>query len=132
MRWQTETAWNTAMAKAQAQMQRVAPDANNPQTRSRYATYAAIDGSLRPIYSALGFALSFNTEDGREGFLKILCDVSRGGHTRRYQIEMPADGKGARGNDVMTKTHATGSAITYGMRYLLEDDLQRGDGRRGR
>jgi hypothetical protein len=32
---------------------------------------------------------------------------------------MPADGKGARGNDVMTKTHATGAAITYGKRYLL-------------
>ena len=32
---------------------------------------------------------------------------------------MPADGKGARGNDVMTKTHATGSAVSYGMRYLL-------------
>jgi hypothetical protein len=33
---------------------------------------------------------------------------------------MPADGKGARGNDVMTKTHATGSAVSYGMRYLLK------------
>jgi hypothetical protein len=33
---------------------------------------------------------------------------------------MPADGKGARGNDVMTKTHAAGSAMSYGMRYLLK------------
>jgi hypothetical protein len=33
---------------------------------------------------------------------------------------MPADGKGAKGGDVMTKTHATGSAIQYGMRYLLK------------
>jgi hypothetical protein len=33
---------------------------------------------------------------------------------------MPADGKGARGGDVMTKTHATGSAASYGMRYLLK------------
>jgi ERF superfamily protein len=32
---------------------------------------------------------------------------------------MPADGKGAKGGDVMTKTHATGSALTYGRRYLL-------------
>jgi hypothetical protein len=33
---------------------------------------------------------------------------------------MPADGKGAKGGDVMTRTHATGSALSYGMRYLLK------------
>ena len=33
---------------------------------------------------------------------------------------MPADGKGAKGGDVMTKTHATGAAVSYGMRYLLK------------
>lgn len=33
---------------------------------------------------------------------------------------MPADGKGAKGGDVMTRTHATGAAATYGMRYLLK------------
>jgi hypothetical protein len=43
----------------------------------------------------------------------------RDGYSREYSIDMPADGKGARGNDVMTKTHATGSATTYGRRYLL-------------
>ena len=32
---------------------------------------------------------------------------------------MPIDTKGARGGDVMTRTHATGSALTYGKRYLL-------------
>jgi hypothetical protein len=42
------------------------------------------------------------------------------GFTRKYLIDMPADGKGAKGNDVMTKTHATGSATQYGMRYLLK------------
>ena len=33
---------------------------------------------------------------------------------------MPADGKGAKGGDVMTKTHASGAAISYGSRYLLK------------
>jgi hypothetical protein len=33
---------------------------------------------------------------------------------------MPSDGKGAKGNDVMTRTHAAGSAMSYGMRYLLK------------
>ena len=33
---------------------------------------------------------------------------------------MDISGKGAKGGDVMTKTHAAGSAMTYGMRYLLK------------
>ena len=32
---------------------------------------------------------------------------------------MPADGKGAKGGDVMTKTHAHVSATSYGKRVLL-------------
>ena len=43
-----------------------------------------------------------------------------GGGERTYHIDMPADGKGAKGGDVMTKTHAMGSAVQYGMRYLLK------------
>jgi hypothetical protein len=52
--------------------------------------------------------------------MRVLCDVSRGGHVKTYQIDMPADGKGAKGGDVMTKTHAAGAAASYGMRYLLK------------
>jgi hypothetical protein len=44
----------------------------------------------------------------------------RDGYAREYHIDMPADGKGAKGGDVMTKTHAVGSAVSYGMRYLLK------------
>jgi hypothetical protein len=77
--------------------------------------------AVRPIYAGHGFALSFNTAEapGPEQ-ARIVCDVSHvGGHTRRYHIDMPVDGKGARGGDVMTKTHAMGSGVSYGMRYLL-------------
>ena len=41
------------------------------------------------------------------------------GYKRTFHIDMPADGKGAQGRDVMTRTHATGSAVSYGRRYLL-------------
>jgi hypothetical protein len=37
-----------------------------------------------------------------------------------HRIDMPADGKGAKGGDVMTKTHAMGAAASYGQRYLLK------------
>ena len=109
------------MADAQAKMTRVATDQSNSRTNSRYASYAALDRHLRPIYSELGFALSFDSGDAPEGTVKVLCHVShRGGHTRTYSAMMPADGKGAKGGDVMSKTHAVGSAFTYGQRYLLK------------
>lgn len=117
-----ETEFNDAMSAAQAEMSRVATDANNPQTRSRYASYAALDRALRPIYTKHGFALSFDTGEGApDGWVRMICHAShRGGFTRTYHADMPADGKGAKGGDVMTKTHATGSAFTYGQRYLLK------------
>ena len=116
-----ERAFNEALAAAQAEMDAVRADADNSQTRSRYASYAALDRAVRPIYTRHGFGLTFDTGDapGAEQ-ARIVCEVSHiGGHTRRYHLDMPVDGKGARGGDVMTKTHAMGSGITYGRRYLL-------------
>lgn len=110
-----------AMAEAQGQMAPIRADSRNPQTRSNYASYDALDRALRPIYSKHGFTLSFDTEPCGENIVRVICQVSHvGGHSRRHQIDMPSDGKGAKGGDVMTKTHATGSAVSYGMRYLLK------------
>ena len=117
-----EAAFNAAMAEAQSEMGRVSADGTNPQTRSRYATYGNLDRHLRPIYSRHGFALSFGTDDAPLAeYVRVTCHVShRAGHSRDYRCDMPADGKGAKGGDVMTKTHAAGSAMAYGMRYLLK------------
>ena len=115
-----ETAFNSAMAAAQEEMRPIAANANNPQTRSRYAKYDALDGAVRPIYSKHGFSLSFYQGEGApEGYIRVQCKLSCGGHTERPYLDMPADGKGAKGGDVMTKTHATGAGVTYGRRYLL-------------
>lgn len=117
-----EAAFNAAMSAAQAQMGRISADATNPQTRSKYASYAKLDATLRPIYTEHGFALSFDEgKSDKPEYVLVLCRVShKDGHSRLYQKEMPADGKGAKGGDVMTKTHAAGAAMTYGMRYLLK------------
>jgi hypothetical protein len=112
----------SAMAAAQAEMKAVATDSDNPQTRSRYASYEALDKALRPIYSKHGFALSYDTDDSpKPEHVRVLCEVMHiGGHSKTYHADMPADGKGAKGGDVMTKTHAVGSAMSYGQRYLLK------------
>jgi len=118
---QNETLFNIAMAAAQGEMTAVSADSRNEHTHSDYASYAALDKVVRPIYVKHGFALMFNTtESPKEEHERILCDVTNGGHTKSFHTDMPTDGKGAKGGDVMTKTHAMGSAVQYGMRYLLK------------
>ena len=121
MNRQDEIDFATAMSAAQAEIVRVAPDLTNSQTSSKYASYAALDRAVRPVYTKHGFSLSFSTEPtSKDNTLLVVCYCSRGGYTRKYQVLMPADGKGAKGGDVMTLTHATGAAASYGMRYLLK------------
>lgn len=119
--YDAKTAWHEAMQRVQDKMRPISADMNNPQTRSKYASYGKIDKILRPLYSGEGFALSFDTAESHiPDCIRIVCNVSRGGHSKPYQIDMPNDGKGAKGGDVMTKPHATGAAVAYGMRYLLK------------
>lgn len=117
---QAESDFATAMSAAQAEMGRISADKDNNQTHSKYASYAAIDREIRPIYTGHGFAMSFGTGiSSQPEHALVYCDVShRGGHTKRYEVNVPVDGKGAKGGDVMTKVHAFGAGIQYGMRYL--------------
>lgn len=118
---EAETDFNEAMNRVQTEIRRVVPDLTNAQTHSKYASYAAIDRVIRPIYSKEGFSLSFSTEECPIAeHIRCVCFVSLRAHTRKYQVDMPADGKGAKGGDVMTKTHAAGAAMSYGMRYLVK------------
>lgn len=117
-----ERDYNDAMSAAQTEMDPVRNDAHNPQTKSRYASYGALDRAIRPVYTRHGFSLSFYTGDGAPAdHIRVVCKVAhKAGHCERPYIDMPADGKGAKGGDVMTKTHAAGSAVSYGQRYLLK------------
>lgn len=118
---EAEKTFNIAMSKAQSKIGRITTDKYNKQTRSQYASYAALDRVIRPAYIKEGFSLSFNTGEALDPeAVRVFCYVShKFGHTRTYHIDMDASGKGAKGGDVMTKTHAAGSAMRYGMRYLL-------------
>jgi hypothetical protein len=117
-----ERAFNEAMNEAQSEIRTISADADNPQTRIKYATLAKLDKVLRPIYVKHGFSLSFDEGDSpKPEHVRVVCYVAhKAGHTRIYHRDMPADGKGAKGGDVMTKTHAAGAAGSYGARYLLK------------
>lgn len=117
---QARAEYDQAMSLAQQEMKMIRANKANSQTSSKYATQAALDRAIRPIYTKHGFALSTTTGDApNPQDVRVLTTVShRGGHREVYKLDVPADGKGAKGNDVMTRTHAVGAALTYGGRYL--------------
>lgn len=119
---ENEKLFNRDLNACQKDMRRISADAVNDQTSSRYATYAALDRALRSIYTSHGFGLSFDTDPANhEEEVRVIAYLSHeSGHVRKYSVDMPADGKGAKGGAVMTRTHATGAAMSYGMRYLLK------------
>jgi hypothetical protein len=114
-------AFTGAMNKAQTDMSPIAADAMNDETASRYATYAALDRALRPIYTRHGFTVTFDTETAElEGYERVICIVDHvDGHQRTHRADIPSDGKNDAGVTVMTRVHATAGAFTYGQRYLL-------------
>ena len=113
-------AFNAAMAAAQAEMEPVARDARNAQTSSNYARIEAIAKAIKPVTSRHGFALSFGTADcPKDDYYRITCDVTHAnGHVRSYHADVPVDLTGLKGTQNKTRTHAFGSTMTYGRRYL--------------
>jgi hypothetical protein len=113
----------SAMAECQAEMEPVRRDCRNPQTKSRYASYEALDRALRPIYSRHGIALSFSTKptETPETLMCVTCRViHRSGHVENHELPIPMSTKGPQGKEMMTPTHAAMSAKTYGKRGLLD------------
>ena len=50
--------------------------------------------------------------------IRVVGMLSNGMIQRRFQVDMPIVTQGIRGQDMMTRTHATISAISYGKRAL--------------
>jgi len=119
--YQANVGFDEALNRCQTRIGRISTDANNPQTHSRYASYAKLDSVLRPIYTAEGFSLSFGERDCPvPGKTRFVAFLSRSGLTREYLKDMTASTKGPKGNDVMTPVHAEGALDSYARRYLLK------------
>jgi hypothetical protein len=122
MDYEATVEFNHAMMRCQERMKRIATDMTNPQTHSRYASYAQIDRAIRPIYTSEGISLSFGDgEPPSPDMVRIICYVAKGGFTRIYHKDMPIVTAGPQGKAVMTPTHATGTADSYAKRYLVKD-----------
>ncbi len=117
---EAEKAFNADLADAQSEMAPVVRDASNDQTRSNYATLEAVHKQIKPIITKHGFSLSFaQGETDKEGHYRVTCALRhKGGHTVEQFMDIPSDGVGMKGNANKTNTHAFGSSMSYGRRYL--------------
>lgn len=116
---QEEVAFNEAMAAAQSEIRPVAKNKWNEQTKSSYSNLEAVSNAIDPIISRHGFSLSYGTDVcPLANHHRITCKVSRGGHSEIRFADVPADLAGIKGNQNKTATHAFGSTVSYGRRYL--------------
>lgn len=118
-----QTAFNNAMKDAQAEMPQVVRDADNDQTRSRYARYETISEAIQPVITKHGFSLTFSEgKADQPNHIRVICDVMHdAGHVKQYYADVPFDNVGMKGNANKTNTHAYGSTKSYGKRYLKCD-----------
>lgn len=120
--YQANVEFDEALNRCQEKLRRIAADASNSQTNSRYASYAQIDRIVRPVYVGEGFALSFGEKDcPTPGKTRFVAYLSRSGMTRVYIKDLSPSTKGPKGNDVMTPIHADASADSYAKRYHLKN-----------
>lgn len=117
-----EDAFNAAMAQCQAEMPRVWKTSHNSHTKSGYADLEQVQETLRPIYQKHGFSISYSADAAKSNAdtLCIVADVMHtAGHTKRFELPLTIDGKGAKGGGVMNGPQGGGSTVSYGRRYLL-------------
>lgn len=108
-----------AMSACQSEIEPVARNVQNEQTRSMFAKLETVDAMARPIYTRHGFSLSFDEEVTTGELMVIVCEVShRAGHSKKYRLVAPPDVLGPKGSATKTALHGRGSTITFLRRYL--------------
>jgi len=117
---QAEQAYSISMVEVQKKMPAIVKNRENDQTNSSYSDLKVIIKTITPVYTAEGFALSFgNAESPLADHVRVTCDVMHSsGFSKHYFTDTPLDLTGIKGAVNKTKTHGTGSANSYGRRYL--------------
>lgn len=135
-----ERAFDEALARVEAKVPQIVRAAENKHTKSRYARLEHIMAKVSPIITDEGFSLSYGMADcPLPNHYRVTCIVSRSGHSRFYQADLPIDNAGSQGKANKTGIQAFGSTVTYGRRYLVQmifdivlmDDPDDDDGNQG-
>jgi hypothetical protein len=117
-----EVDFNEALGQCQEEAKLVINDSDKTGPGGKkWATYKALDREIRPIYRRHGFSISFGSADSSNpDRILVTCQLSRGMHSRNYQLPMDASGEGAKGGGALSKPHAILAAMEYGRRCLLK------------
>jgi len=117
---EAEQAYNISMRNVQSKTPRVLKDKRNQQTNSNYSSLESLVAAIKPVYTDEGFSLEFDTDKSPiENHIRILCKCSHiGGYSRPFKLDLPVDATGIKGTINKTPTHASGSTLSYGRRYL--------------
>lgn len=114
-----EQAFNEALRRIQNNLKKIPKKGKNKETNSTFARSEDVDDAIEEQISAEGMTLNFEpAESSKPDEVLVIGVLALGAFSKRYPLPMPADGKGAKGGGVMSRTHATGAAITYAKRYL--------------
>lgn len=120
---QARKAYAAAMHAAQEEMPLVVRDAQNSQTRSKYARLEQVQKTAGPVYQRHGFSLSYGQGDCPiDGWKRTIVDVRHeAGHCERYVLDLPLDGYSAKGTPIgaMNPVQASISTTSYAQRRLL-------------
>jgi hypothetical protein len=103
-------------------------DRRNDHTKSMYATLAAINDEITPIYTAEGLSVSFDTYSPERdkdlppldaGKVRVIASARTGRHSRKYHLDGALDDAGKDGTKNKTGIQAMGSTVSYLRRYLV-------------
>ena len=119
---QSRIDFDDALNRCQAKIGRIAPNVNRQDTRSWWADYSQLDRTVRPIYTAEGFAIAFSeVEPLAAGKVRIQATLSRAGISKTYHCEITPSTTGPKGNQMATATDADAIAQSRAKRYILLD-----------
>ena len=117
--YESRDRFNQSLLRIQEALKPIVKRGHGEKPGARYALIEDIDAALNPLLAREGMNLSFEPGISEKPNVVVVTAVlAQGAYERRYPLEMPADGAGPKGGQVMTRTHATGSAMTYAKRYL--------------
>lgn len=107
-----EIAFNQAMSDLQPKLPQIKKTTKGHN--NKYAPYEEIDEVVRPLYTAHGFSVTFNSkkENGHCTYYGTLSH--REGHSRTAEIQLPDDNSGGK-----NAIQAVASTVSYARRYLL-------------
>lgn len=117
--YEDREAFNAALRRIQDELKPIAKRGDNPQTHSKYAKAEDIDSMIDGLMQREGMTLSFvpRSSDKDNEFV-VVGILSLGAYSKEYPLPIPCDGKGPKGDGVMSRVHAVGSGVTYAKRYI--------------